>query len=90
VPAADRGMRADEEKSKQGVVLAHAVIDSRGGIWAKSAVRRRAHLTINQDNETNASISNSRYRSNISVRISRITETVRPKRLKKINCVSRE
>jgi hypothetical protein len=42
---------------------AHAVIDSRGGIWTKSAVRRRARLTINQDKETNAIISNSRYRS---------------------------
>jgi hypothetical protein len=36
---------------------AHAVIDSRGGIWTKSAVRRRARLPINQDNETNASVS---------------------------------
>jgi hypothetical protein len=65
------------------LVQAHAVIDSRGGIWTKSAVRLRARLTINQDNETNASISNSRYRSNISVRVSRITDTVRPKRFKK-------
>jgi hypothetical protein len=62
--------------------LAHAVIDSRGGIWTKSAVWRRARLTINQDNETNASIASSRYRSNISARISRITDTVRPKRFK--------
>jgi hypothetical protein len=43
--------------------LCHAVIDSRGGIWTNSVVRRLARLTINQDNETNASISNSRYRS---------------------------
>jgi hypothetical protein len=47
---------------RQTVTLAHAVIDSRGGIWTNSVVRRRARLTINQDNETNASISSSRYR----------------------------
>jgi hypothetical protein len=40
----------------------HAVIDSRGGIWTKSVVQRRARLPIKQDNETNASISNSRDR----------------------------
>jgi hypothetical protein len=35
------------------VVKATAVIDSRGGIWTKEVVfRRRARLTINQNNET--------------------------------------
>jgi hypothetical protein len=52
-------------------VKAHAVIHSRGGIWTKSVVQRRARLTINQNNETNASISNSmsnsRHRSTKTV-----------------------
>jgi hypothetical protein len=35
------------------VVKANAVIDSRGGIWTKEVVvRRRARLTINQNNKT--------------------------------------
>jgi hypothetical protein len=36
------------------LVKANAVIDSRGGIWTKDevVVRRRARLTINQNNET--------------------------------------
>jgi hypothetical protein len=35
-------------------------------IWTKSVVRRRARLTINQNNDTNGSISNSGYRSTFS------------------------
>jgi hypothetical protein len=80
--------REDARVTIAAAQQAHAVIDSRGGIWTKSAVRRRARLTVNQDNETNASISNSRYRSNISVRVSRITDTVRPKRFLKKLCES--
>jgi hypothetical protein len=35
------------------VVKAKAVIDARGSIWTKEVVvRRRARLTINQNNET--------------------------------------
>jgi hypothetical protein len=35
------------------VVKANAVIDARGGIWTKEVVvRRRARLTISQNNET--------------------------------------
>jgi hypothetical protein len=46
--------------------LVHTVIDSRGGIWTKSVARRRARLTINQNNETNVSTLNSRHRSTYS------------------------
>jgi hypothetical protein len=45
---------------------AHTVIGSLEGIWTKSVVRRRARLTLNQSNETNASISNTRYHSTYS------------------------
>jgi hypothetical protein len=35
------------------VAKANTVIDSRGGIWTKEVVvRRRARLTVTQDNET--------------------------------------
>jgi hypothetical protein len=35
------------------VVKVNAAIDARGGIWTKEVVvRRRARLTINQNNET--------------------------------------
>jgi hypothetical protein len=57
-PLSTKGASIKTEQSQQ--LLALAVIDSRGGILTKLAIRRRARLTINQDNETNASISNSR------------------------------
>jgi hypothetical protein len=67
--------------TQRRVSLAHTVIDSSGGIWTKLVVRRRARLTINQNNETNTSISNSRYRltyskPSISNRLHRSTKTI--------------
>jgi hypothetical protein len=65
---------------------AHALIDSRGGIWMTSVVRRRARLPINQGNETNGSISGSRYRStyfnpNISNNRHNSTKTIKKNKL---------
>jgi hypothetical protein len=81
---------ASTTQDMQHITQAHTVINSRGGIWTKSVVRRRARLTINQNNEMNASISNSRYRltySNPSILNSRHRST---KTFLKKNCLSHE
>jgi hypothetical protein len=79
-----------QDTEEAASALAHAVIDSCGGIWTNSAVRRRARLTINQNNETNTSISNSWYCSTYSKPSISNSQHRSTKMIKKINCLSRE
>jgi hypothetical protein len=83
-PSSNELTTSIDRQRRSTAILAHAVIDSRGGIWTKSVVQRRARLTINQNNETNAGISSSRYRStysklSISSNRHRSTKTIKKK-----------